>query len=117
MIATLPTITIEQGLTFFQEYRLLDGPEEDELALPNWLQYTATFSIAKTLADAPIYAGAVTILADGYMTIEISPTDTAAMEFDRAGHVVGIAEIDLADELGEPAFKLQAPVRLIRSMK
>lgn len=117
MTDLLPVWQITQGLPFALEMRVLDGPDELETPLENWLDYTATFKIADDVKAESILSGTASIIADGYLTISLSEAQTATLVFDDDRTVIGQAQVTITDDEGETAFVLQAPVRLTRSMK
>lgn len=116
MTIALPPLVITQGLDFFQEYRLLDGPVSDETPVADWEGHTASVRIAANDAATSIYSGAASIHPGGYLTVSLPRETTSALEFEN-GRLVGILQITITDPGSTPAFIWQAPLRIARSIK
>lgn len=106
-VVTLPTLTVVQGLEFYQElqFRDTDGP----IDLREW-QIEAV--MGEEPFDPPFWRGEIEGREDGFMFIEIPPEDT--MEFAAQarlrGAVSAVLQVRLTDPEGAISQVWQGPI-------
>ena len=114
----LPPWSITQGVGFMWSALVVDDYPAAETPYDDWDQHTAAVRIAADLDSTPFWTGTAICSADGYVTVQIDQSDTAAFATSRrvGGQIAAEAEIIITDPAGAVVMVWQIPVRIARSL-